>query len=67
MASEQTTISVDGPDGPREMRVSSPNRLLWPELGLTKLDLARYFVDVGEASSGPTAAGRWRCSGFRTP
>ncbi|MFE4834703.1 non-homologous end-joining DNA ligase [Arthrobacter sp. NPDC056691] len=49
MASEQTTISVDGPDGPREMRVSSPNRVLWPELGLTKLDLARYFVDVGEA------------------
>jgi DNA ligase D len=49
MASEQTTISVDGPHGPREMRVSSPNRVLWPELGLTKLDLARYFVDVGEA------------------
>ncbi|UKA52320.1 non-homologous end-joining DNA ligase [Arthrobacter sp. FW305-BF8] len=49
MASEQTTISVDGPDGPREMRVSSPSRVLWPELGLTKLDLARYFVDVGEA------------------
>jgi DNA ligase D len=49
MASEQTTISVDGPDGPREMRVSSPSRVLWPELGLTKLDLARYFVEVGEA------------------
>ncbi|PNH79334.1 non-homologous end-joining DNA ligase [Arthrobacter sp. AFG20] len=49
MASEQTTISVEGPDGPREMRVSSPSRVLWPELGLTKLDLARYFVDVGEA------------------
>jgi DNA ligase D len=49
MASEQTTISVDGPHGPREMRVSSPSRVLWPELGLTKLDLARYFVDVGEA------------------
>lgn len=49
MASEQTTISVDGPHGPREMRISSPSRVLWPELGLTKLDLARYFVDVGEA------------------
>lgn len=49
MASEQTTISVDGPNGPREMRISSPSRVLWPELGLTKLDLARYFVDVGEA------------------
>src|SRR4029079_9563599 len=49
MASDQTTISVDGPEGPREMRISSPGRVLWPELGLTKLDLARYTVAVGEA------------------
>jgi len=31
------------------MRISSPSRVLWPELGLTKLDLAKYIVDVGEA------------------
>jgi DNA ligase D-like protein (predicted polymerase) len=31
------------------MRISSPSRVLWPELGLTKLDLARYIVAVGEA------------------
>ena len=49
MASEQTTLTVDGPNGPREMRISSPSRVLWPDLGLTKLDLARYMVDVGEA------------------
>ncbi len=49
MASEQTTLTVDGPNGPRDMRISSPSRVLWPELGLTKLDLARYMVDVGEA------------------
>jgi DNA ligase D len=49
MASEQTTLTVPGPHGEREMRVSSPSRVLWPELGLTKLDLARYMVDVGEA------------------
>jgi DNA ligase D-like protein (predicted polymerase) len=49
MASEQTVLTVDGPDGPRDMRISSPSRVLWPELGLTKLDLARYIVDVGEA------------------
>src|SRR6476620_6412260 len=49
MASEQTVLTVDGPDGPRDMRISSPSRVLWPELGLTKLDLARYIVDVGGA------------------
>ncbi len=31
------------------MRISSPGRVLWPQLGLTKLDLARYMADVGEA------------------
>jgi DNA ligase D len=49
MASQQTTITVAGPHGEREMRISSPGRILWPDLGLTKLDLARYIVDVGEA------------------
>jgi DNA ligase D len=49
MASESTTLTVDGPNGPREMRISSPGRVLWPELGLTKLDLARYLADVGDA------------------
>lgn len=49
MASEQTILTVEGPNGPRDMRISSPGRVLWPELGLTKLDLARYMVDVGEA------------------
>ncbi|MCZ2402211.1 non-homologous end-joining DNA ligase [Paenarthrobacter sp. Z7-10] len=49
MASEATTLSVDGPHGTREMRISSPGRVLWPDLGLTKLDLARYIAAVGEA------------------
>ena len=31
------------------MRVSSPSRVLWPDLGLTKLDLASYIAEVGEA------------------
>ncbi|WP_284755584.1 non-homologous end-joining DNA ligase [Arthrobacter sp. efr-133-R2A-120] len=48
MATEATILTVDGPNGPREIRISSPSRVLWPELGLTKLDLARYIVDVGE-------------------
>ena len=45
MASEATTIQV----GNHEVRVSSPSRVLWKEPGITKLDLAQYIVDVGEA------------------
>jgi DNA ligase D len=45
MASEATTMQV----GDHEVRISSPSRVLWPELGVTKLDLATYLVDVGDA------------------
>src|SRR4051812_40049159 len=49
MASEAVVLPVPGPHGEREVRISSPGRVLWPELGITKLDLARYTVDVSEA------------------
>jgi DNA ligase D len=49
MAREETTVTVNSPHGPREVRLSSPSRVVWPELGLTKLDLAEYMVDVGDA------------------
>lgn len=49
MASEAVVLPVGGPHGEREMRISSPGRVLWPEVGITKLDLANYIVDVGEA------------------
>ena len=49
MASEATTLEVPGPNGVREMRVSSPSRVLWPELGITKLQYAEYLVAVGDA------------------
>jgi DNA ligase D len=45
MASEATMLQV----GDREVRVSSPGRVLWPDLGITKLDLARYLATVGDA------------------
>ncbi len=45
MASEATSITV----GAHEVRISSPSRVLWPEPGITKLDLAQYIVDVGDA------------------
>lgn len=42
-------MSVGGPHGVREVRISSPDRVLWPVPGITKLDLAQYLVAVGEA------------------
>ncbi len=41
-------IEVDGPDGPRQVRLSSPDRLMWPDVGITKGDLAAYVMAVGD-------------------
>jgi DNA ligase D len=49
MASEATELTVPGPSGDRTMRISSPSRVLWPDVGITKLDLAKYIVAVGKA------------------
>ena len=49
MVSEAQIIEVPGPFGVRSVRISSPDRVLWPELGITKLDLAKYLVAVGDA------------------
>ncbi|MBK8469541.1 MAG: non-homologous end-joining DNA ligase [Candidatus Phosphoribacter sp.] len=41
-------VECPTPDGAgRSVRISSPDRVLWPDLGLTKLDLAHYVRDVG--------------------
>ncbi|CCH77000.1 DNA ligase [Nostocoides japonicum T1-X7] len=49
---DDLTLEVPGPDGERAVRVSSPDRVLWPrtEAGpaITKGDLAAYVVAVGE-------------------
>lgn len=42
-------LDVPSPDGVRQMRLSSPSRVLWPEAGLTKRDLAEYLIAVGDA------------------
>ncbi|GAA3510395.1 non-homologous end-joining DNA ligase [Georgenia daeguensis] len=39
---------MPGPDGPRQVRVSSPDRVMWPDDGVTKWELAQYLVSVGE-------------------
>lgn len=43
------TLEVPGPSGTREVRLSSPDRVLWPAVGITKLDLANYAVAVSGA------------------
>ncbi|UYO96297.1 non-homologous end-joining DNA ligase [Microbacterium sp. M28] len=42
MASERVTVTVSDPDGERELALSSPNRVVWPEVGITKAELAEY-------------------------
>jgi bifunctional non-homologous end joining protein LigD len=53
-AAKATEIEVPGgPDGGRTVRISSPDRLIWPDAdatpgGITKLALAQYAVDVSD-------------------
>jgi DNA ligase D len=49
MAAAAVVLEVDGPDGVRPVRVSSPDRLIWPQVGVTKRELAEYVVAVGPA------------------
>ena len=38
------------PAGDEEVRISNPGKVVFPEAGLTKLDLARYYVTVAEGA-----------------
>lgn len=42
-------LEVPGPAGTREVRLSSPDRLVFPEPGITKRELAEYHVAVADA------------------
>ena len=53
--SSDEVIEVPGPDGVRQVRLSSPDRVMWPDLGITKGDLAAYVVAVGEPLLGALA------------
>ncbi len=48
MASERITLTVAGPDGARNVSLSSPHRVIWPEPGITKHELAEYAIAVAE-------------------
>ncbi len=34
--------------GDRDVRISNPDRVYFPDLGITKLDLAQYYLSVGD-------------------
>lgn len=44
MASERITLEAGG----REVSLSSPGRVLWPEAGITKRELADYLIAVAD-------------------
>jgi DNA ligase D len=64
MAADATTVDADG----REVRVTSPDRVIFPATGrspaLTKLDIVEYYVAVGDGimralGRRPTTLERW--------
>ena len=52
MASERVTVTVADPDGEQRVTLSSPNREIWPDTGITKAEYAEYMQTV----SGPFLA-----------
>src|SRR6185437_13182266 len=44
--SEQETLTIAG----REVAISNPRKVLFPQAGHTKLDLARYYVAVADGA-----------------
>ncbi|MEX0990094.1 MAG: DNA polymerase domain-containing protein [Actinomycetota bacterium] len=40
--------SIELDVGGTEVRISNPGKVLFPEAGITKLDLVRYYIDVAE-------------------
>ena len=44
MASNETMVEIDG----EEVRISSPDRVVFPDQGWTKLDVANHFATVAE-------------------
>jgi DNA ligase D-like protein (predicted polymerase) len=48
MLTAMPTPAVELDVGGRSVKVSSPDKVYFPELGLTKLEVVQYFVAVGE-------------------
>lgn len=47
MAGDETTVEVGG----EHVRISSPDRIVFPDRGWTKLDVATHFVTVAEGAA----------------
>jgi DNA ligase D len=45
---DDVTLEVEGPNGTHAVRISHPERVVYPEPSITKLDLARYILSVSE-------------------
>jgi DNA primase len=63
-AKTPTTPPVELEVGGRTVRVTSPDRVVFPALGLTKLDVVQHFVAMGDGILGallhrPTTLERW--------
>ena len=43
----------------REVRISNPDKVVFPEPDLTKLDLVRYYLAVADGALRGVAVGRW--------
>ncbi|GAA4863817.1 DNA polymerase domain-containing protein [Saccharopolyspora rosea] len=41
-------MRVDGPEGPRTVRLSNPDKVYFPERGFTKRQVAEYYLAVAE-------------------
>ena len=50
----------------RVVEISSPDKVMFPERGETKLDLANYYVAVGEPLLATVRTARCCCSAART-
>jgi DNA ligase D len=48
MAAKGKTPAVELEVGDRTVRISNPDRVYFPARGVTKLDLARYYLSVGD-------------------
>ena len=61
---EPIELIVNGPNGSRTVRVSNPDKVYFPELSITKLDVVHYFLSVGDGiiealRERPTTLERW--------
>src|SRR3954454_11750844 len=48
MAAASKSPAIEIEVGPHTVRVSNPDRVYFPEIGATKLDLVNYYLSVGD-------------------